>query len=60
MPTLTFCGAAGTVTGSSSLIKTDSTQFLIDSWASEMCTLLLTTMALTVCCPLERTLQKLL
>jgi metallo-beta-lactamase family protein len=30
MPTLTFCGAAGTVTGSSSLVKTDSVQFLID------------------------------
>jgi metallo-beta-lactamase family protein len=30
MPTLTFCGAAGTVTGSSSLIETDSTRFVID------------------------------
>jgi metallo-beta-lactamase family protein len=30
MPILTFCGAAGTVTGSSSLIETDSTRFLID------------------------------
>jgi len=30
MPTLTFCGAAGTVTGSSSLMKTDSVQFMVD------------------------------
>jgi metallo-beta-lactamase family protein len=30
MPTLSFCGAAGTVTGSSSLIKSDAADFLID------------------------------
>jgi metallo-beta-lactamase family protein len=30
MPTLTFCGAAGTVTGSSSLVKTDSAEVMID------------------------------
>ncbi len=30
MPTLTFCGAAGTVTGSSSLVQTAAAQFLVD------------------------------
>jgi metallo-beta-lactamase family protein len=30
MPTLSFCGAAGTVTGSSSLVKTDAADFLVD------------------------------
>ena len=29
-PNLTFCGAAGTVTGSCSLVTTDSTRFLVD------------------------------
>jgi metallo-beta-lactamase family protein len=30
MPTLSFCGAAGHVTGSSSLVRTDAADFLID------------------------------
>jgi metallo-beta-lactamase family protein len=30
MPTLSFCGAAGTVTGSSSLLKSDVADFLVD------------------------------
>jgi metallo-beta-lactamase family protein len=30
MPSVTFCGAAGTVTGSSSLVRTDSSRFLVD------------------------------